>query len=159
MPVWNTRSCFKKAELGMRNESGGARYRLAPRLRLLRHIRKCTRCRRNAPCRTYEALVAEGGRLPLPDRIVLNELEYRALAAYLEGKSYEEMAGSLGRSMKVIDNALQRIRRKFERVPRRGGRRPLTAFVVEHLLCSNCGLALLHMGDTELRCPRCGMVG
>jgi RNA polymerase sporulation-specific sigma factor len=31
---------------------------------------------------------------------------------YLEGRSYEEIAGRLGRDQKAVDNALQRVKRK-----------------------------------------------
>jgi RNA polymerase sporulation-specific sigma factor len=37
------------------------------------------------------------------------------LTAYLEGKSYQEMANELNRHVKSIDNALQRVKRKLER--------------------------------------------
>ena len=37
------------------------------------------------------------------------------LAAYLDGKSYQEIADNLGRHVKSIDNALQRVKRKLER--------------------------------------------
>src|SRR5579885_975475 len=45
----------------------------------------------------------------------LSELECRVLTAYLEGKSYQEMATELHRHVKSIDNALQRVKRKLER--------------------------------------------
>lgn len=45
----------------------------------------------------------------------LSELECRVLTAYLEGKSYQEMANELHRHVKSIDNALQRVKRKLER--------------------------------------------
>ncbi|MDR5697295.1 MAG: RNA polymerase sporulation sigma factor SigH [Armatimonadota bacterium] len=45
----------------------------------------------------------------------LSELEHRVLSAYLEGKSYQEMANELRRHVKSIDNALQRVKRKLER--------------------------------------------
>ncbi len=45
----------------------------------------------------------------------LSELECRVLTAYLEGKSYQEMANELSRHVKSIDNALQRVKRKLER--------------------------------------------
>ena len=44
----------------------------------------------------------------------LSELESQVLLSYLEGKSYQEMARDLGRHVKSIDNALQRIKRKLE---------------------------------------------
>lgn len=45
----------------------------------------------------------------------LSDLEHRVLSAYLEGKSYQEMANELQRHVKSIDNALQRVKRKLER--------------------------------------------
>ncbi len=46
---------------------------------------------------------------------ILSDLEWRVLMAYLDGKSYQEIALSLGRHVKSIDNALQRVKRKLER--------------------------------------------
>ena len=37
------------------------------------------------------------------------------LQAYLDGKSYQEIADALGRHVKSIDNALQRVKRKLEK--------------------------------------------
>ncbi|NMB45363.1 MAG: RNA polymerase sporulation sigma factor SigH [Firmicutes bacterium] len=45
----------------------------------------------------------------------LSDLEWRVLMYYLEGKSYQEIADSLDRHVKSIDNALQRVKRKLER--------------------------------------------
>jgi RNA polymerase sporulation-specific sigma factor len=45
---------------------------------------------------------------------VLSELETRVLTLYVEGRSYQEIAEQLGRHVKSIDNALQRIKRKLE---------------------------------------------
>jgi RNA polymerase sporulation-specific sigma factor len=42
----------------------------------------------------------------------LSKLESDALRLYLEGLSYEDMAGELGCDTKTIDNALQRVKRK-----------------------------------------------
>jgi RNA polymerase sporulation-specific sigma factor len=46
---------------------------------------------------------------------ILSELEWQVLMAYLDGKSYQEIADSLDRHVKSIDNALQRVKRKLER--------------------------------------------
>lgn len=46
---------------------------------------------------------------------VLSGLEQEVLAAYLDGKSYQEIADNLGRHVKSIDNALQRVKRKLEK--------------------------------------------
>lgn len=44
---------------------------------------------------------------------VLSDLEQQVLAAFLDGKSYQEIAEMLGRHVKSIDNALQRVKRKL----------------------------------------------
>ena len=44
----------------------------------------------------------------------LTELEGNVLRLYMEGKSYDEIAGALGNHVKSIDNALQRIKRKIQ---------------------------------------------
>lgn len=46
---------------------------------------------------------------------ILSSLEWRVLTAYLEGKSYQEIAEELKRHVKSIDNALQRVKRKLEK--------------------------------------------
>ncbi len=46
---------------------------------------------------------------------ILSDLEWQVLMAYLDGKSYQEIAESLDRHVKSIDNALQRVKRKLER--------------------------------------------
>ncbi len=46
---------------------------------------------------------------------VLSNLEQEVLNAYLDGKSYQEIAQTLGRHEKSIDNALQRVKRKLEK--------------------------------------------
>ena len=45
----------------------------------------------------------------------LSPLERSVLTLYLEGRSYVEIAESLNRSVKAIDNALQRIKHKLEK--------------------------------------------
>lgn len=45
---------------------------------------------------------------------VLSPLESEVLRLYVDGKSYQEIAGMLGRHVKSIDNALQRVKRKVE---------------------------------------------
>jgi RNA polymerase sporulation-specific sigma factor len=44
----------------------------------------------------------------------LSDLETEVLSLYMDGKSYQEIADLLGRHVKSIDNALQRIKRKLE---------------------------------------------
>lgn len=45
---------------------------------------------------------------------LLSNLEWDVLMAYLDGKSYQEIAEELDRHVKSIDNALQRVKRKLE---------------------------------------------
>ena len=46
----------------------------------------------------------------------LSPFERRVMEAYMDGKSYQEIAEALGRHVKSIDNALQRIKRKLEKL-------------------------------------------
>lgn len=46
---------------------------------------------------------------------MLSSLEREVLSAYLDGKSYQEIALELDRHVKSIDNALQRVKRKLEK--------------------------------------------
>ncbi len=45
---------------------------------------------------------------------ILSDFETDVLHLYVEGKSYQEIGQFLGRHVKAIDNALQRIKRKVE---------------------------------------------
>jgi RNA polymerase sporulation-specific sigma factor len=45
---------------------------------------------------------------------ILSDFEIEVLHLYVEGKSYQEIAVLLGRELKAVDNALQRIKRKVE---------------------------------------------
>jgi len=47
---------------------------------------------------------------------MLSDLEWEVLTAYLDGRSYQEIAEDLGRHVKSIDNALQRVKRKLEKL-------------------------------------------
>ena len=58
--------------------------------------------------------VYKEGEFDQVDR-VLSGLEQDVLNAYLDGKSYQEIADKLGRHVKSIDNALQRVKRKMEK--------------------------------------------
>ncbi len=64
-----------------------------------------------------EILINQEDLIHVNDRIkkVLSSLEQQVLSAYLDGKSYQEIAGTLGRHVKSIDNALQRVKRKLEK--------------------------------------------
>lgn len=45
---------------------------------------------------------------------LLSELESDVLSLYVEGCSYQEIATELGRHVKSVDNAIQRVKRKLE---------------------------------------------
>ena len=47
---------------------------------------------------------------------MLSPLEMQVLKKYIEGKSYFEVAEELGRSVKSVDNALQRVKNKLEKL-------------------------------------------
>ncbi|WP_313758352.1 RNA polymerase sporulation sigma factor SigH [Tissierella sp.] len=47
---------------------------------------------------------------------VLSELELEVLISYVNGMSYQEIAEDLDRHVKSIDNALQRVKRKLEKI-------------------------------------------
>ncbi|MDR3051293.1 MAG: RNA polymerase sporulation sigma factor SigH [Oscillospiraceae bacterium] len=49
---------------------------------------------------------------------MLSDLEWEVLTAYLDGRSYQEISDELGRHVKSIDNALQRVKRKLEKLLR-----------------------------------------
>ena len=63
-----------------------------------------------------ERIVADERFGVMQDRLaeVLSSLEVDVLTLYVEGKSYQEIGEHLGRHVKSIDNALQRIKRKLE---------------------------------------------
>jgi RNA polymerase sporulation-specific sigma factor len=46
---------------------------------------------------------------------ILSRLEMRVLNAYVDGKSYTEIADEIGKDVKSVDNALQRIKTKMEK--------------------------------------------
>jgi len=53
---------------------------------------------------------------------VLSGLEQEVLRAYLDGKSYQEIADNLGRHVKSIENALKRVKRKLEKYMEKHGK-------------------------------------
>jgi len=57
----------------------------------------------------------EFGDMEVKMEEILSDLEWRVLMSYLDGKSYVEIAEDLGRHVKSIDNALQRVKRKLEK--------------------------------------------
>jgi RNA polymerase sporulation-specific sigma factor len=64
-----------------------------------------------------ELIIDRENLVSLRDQVdqVLSSLEQDVLNAYLDGKSYQEIADKLGRHVKSIDNALQRVKRKLEK--------------------------------------------
>ena len=44
---------------------------------------------------------------------ILSDLEAKILHLYLEGRSYQEISSTTGKSQKSVDNAIQRIRKKL----------------------------------------------
>ena len=64
-----------------------------------------------------ELLISQEDYSSVENRIseVLSDLEMEVLNSYLEGKSYQEIAQDLGRHVKSLDNALQRVKRKLEK--------------------------------------------
>jgi RNA polymerase sporulation-specific sigma factor len=61
-------------------------------------------------------IVGQVGAARLLRALGLSTLETAALRGLLRGDSYGEMAATLGRDPKVLDNALTRVRRKAKRV-------------------------------------------
>ncbi|NIK12916.1 RNA polymerase sporulation sigma factor SigH [Alkalibacillus almallahensis] len=55
------------------------------------------------------------GDMEIKMQELLSELEQEVLELYLDGQTYQEISDELGRHIKSIDNALQRIKRKLER--------------------------------------------
>jgi RNA polymerase sporulation-specific sigma factor len=47
---------------------------------------------------------------------MLSPLEMKVLQKYIEGKSYQEISAELDRSVKSVDNALQRVKNKLEKL-------------------------------------------
>lgn len=54
------------------------------------------------------------GELQVKLEMVLSKLERRVLETYLEGKTYREISSEIKKSIKSIDNAIQRIKPKLE---------------------------------------------
>ena len=68
-----------------------------------------------APTNPEEMLIDREDLSVIEGRIgqMLSDLEKEVLIRYIEGKSYVEIAESMGRHVKSIDNALQRIKKKL----------------------------------------------
>ncbi|CDF58910.1 RNA polymerase factor sigma-70 [Thermobrachium celere] len=65
-----------------------------------------------------ELIISKEQRRKIERRMkeVLSDLELEVLRSYLNGKSYQEIACDLDRHAKSIDNALQRVKRKIEKL-------------------------------------------
>ena len=65
-----------------------------------------------------ELLIGQEDLSTIESRIgkMLSPLEWEVLLAYLDGRSYQEIAEDLGRHVKSSDNALQRVKRKMEKL-------------------------------------------
>ena len=63
-------------------------------------------------------LIGQENKSVLENEMVknLSSFESRVLSLYLQGRSYYEIAHLLEKSEKSIDNALQRVKKKLERV-------------------------------------------
>ncbi len=46
---------------------------------------------------------------------LLSDMERKVLSQYLSGKSYKEISAKLGKEIKAIDNALQRVKKKLDK--------------------------------------------
>jgi RNA polymerase sporulation-specific sigma factor len=46
---------------------------------------------------------------------ILSEFEWEVLSHYLKGRAYTEIAKRLNKSVKSVDNALQRVKKKVEK--------------------------------------------
>ena len=69
----------------------------------------------NAPTNPEAVLIDREDYSVIEGRIgeMLSDLEKQVLVRYIEGKSYVEISEEMGRHVKSIDNALQRIKRKL----------------------------------------------
>ena len=69
----------------------------------------------DAPTNPEEVLIDREDFSVIEGRIgeMLSDLEKQVLVRYIEGKSYAEISEEMGRHVKSIDNALQRIKRKL----------------------------------------------
>ena len=67
-----------------------------------------------------ELLIGQESYVSIESQIdeALSPLERKVLSAYLDGKSYQEIAENLDRHVKSIDNALQRVKHKLEKLIR-----------------------------------------
>lgn len=69
------------------------------------------------PTDPQDLLVSQEEQAYMEDKMneLLSDLEREVLRLYLDGRSYQEISVDLNRHVKSIDNALQRVKKKFER--------------------------------------------
>lgn len=69
------------------------------------------------PTDPQDLLVTREEQLFMEEKMeeLLSDLERKVLRLYLDGRSYQEISDDLDRHVKSIDNALQRVKKKFER--------------------------------------------
>ena len=69
----------------------------------------------DVPTNPEDVLIDREDLLIIEERIgeMLSPMEKSVLALYIEGKSYQQISAELGRHIKSIDNAIQRIKRKL----------------------------------------------
>jgi len=72
----------------------------------------------DAPSNPEEMLIDREDLSVIEGRIgsMLSDLEKQVLIRYIEGKSYVEISEEMSRHVKSVDNALQRIKRKLQRL-------------------------------------------
>ena len=64
-----------------------------------------------------EYIILTDSSCDLPDELCRElDIEVLPLTVHLDGKSYQEIAQMLGRHVKSIDNALQRVKHKLEKL-------------------------------------------
>lgn len=70
----------------------------------------------NAGVNPEDLVIHEEDRRAIEQKMseILSDLEWEVLTSYLQDKSYQEMSVELGRHVKSIDNALQRVKRKLD---------------------------------------------
>ena len=69
----------------------------------------------DVPTNPEDVLIDREDLLIIEERTgeMLSPMEKSVLALYIEGKSYQQISAELGRHIKSIDNAIQRIKRKL----------------------------------------------
>lgn len=65
-----------------------------------------------------ELIIGQEEMCAIENRIgeTLSQFEWMVLSSYLQGRSYQEIATDLNRHVKSIDNALQRVKRKLDKL-------------------------------------------